>query len=54
MLSWIQLNDPTPEERLAAGRRTRINARAERLRDAGRGFFSSLVGGIFGGLIRGR
>ena len=48
------LNDLTEEQRLAAGRWARITARAEGLRDADRGFFSSLVSGIFGGLLRGR
>ena len=52
------LDDLTEEEQLAAARWARISARAERLRDADRGtergFFSSLVSGIFGGLLRGR
>ena len=52
------LNDLTEEEQLAAARWARINARAEQLRRAGhgaeRGSFSSLVRGIFGGLLRGR
>jgi hypothetical protein len=52
------LNDLTEEKQLAAARSARITARAERLHDPDRGtergFFSSLVGGIFGGLLRGR
>ena len=48
------LNDLAEEERLAAARWARICARAERLRDADRGFFGGLVSGIFGRLLRGR
>ena len=52
------LNDLTKEKQLAAARWARITARAERLghadRGAERGFFSRLVTGIFGGLLRGR
>lgn len=49
----------TADERLAAARWARITARAESLGDANhrseeRGFFRSFLGGIFGGLLRGR
>ena len=53
------VKDPTEEQRLAAARWARINGRAQSLRDSGsndvgRSFLSGFLGGIFGGLLRGR